>query len=109
MNKVTVLNQIISDYPDLKKYNPTVEKQFIASDGREYNTYLISSSHPNFSKLVAKGIVNSSIDLNKEKIFTGILSQNNINVPRLFDKNIVSFKYLLIEYIEGERLDDFLL
>lgn len=104
-----VLDHILEEYSDLDNYKPKIEKKFVASDGREYNTYLLSTTYPNFSKLVAKGVVNTSIDLNKERIFTKILADNKVNVPKLFYKNKVPSKYLLLEYIEGKGLEDILL
>jgi tRNA A-37 threonylcarbamoyl transferase component Bud32 len=104
-----VLDHILEEYPDLVNFKPKIEKKFVASDGREYNTYLLSTTYPNFSKLVAKGVVNTSIDLNKERIFTKILADNKVNVPKLFYVNKVPSKYLLLEYIEGEGLEDILL
>lgn len=102
------LDHILEEYPDLANFKPKIEKKFVASDGREYNTYLLSTTYPNFSKLVAKGVVNTSIDLNKERIFTKILADNKVNVPKLFYENKVPSKYLLLEYIEGEGLEDIL-
>jgi fructosamine-3-kinase len=101
MNKTLAREMLLAEYPFLQMESVRIKKQFVSSDGRVSNTYLVESNKRGFEKFIAKSVVHHPESLKKEWIFLNLLQQKKAHAPRLLIKQHQPINFLLMEYIDG--------
>lgn len=101
MNPTQALTTLLKEYPELANYNTQIAKQFVAVDGRVYNSFLVKSDKPGFETFIAKSFVHNPDSLRREWLFLGMLQQHHAHAPRLLVDDHQPEHFLLMEYIDG--------
>lgn len=101
MNSTQALEVLLKEYPLLTDHNTKIIKQFIAADGRVYNSFLAGSDKPGFEKFIAKSFVHNPDSLRCEWMFLAMLQQHQAHAPRLLVEDHEPEHFLLMEYIDG--------
>lgn len=101
MNKEQALGLVVQEYPILGNRNTRIEKQFISTDGRISNTFLVETDNPEFKKFVAKSFVHHPESLRKEWVVLKLLRKKNGHAPQLLVPDHEPQNFLLMEYVEG--------
>lgn len=100
MNPTQALEILLKEYPQLANQDIKITKQFVAADGRVYNSFLVESGKPGFEKFIAKSFVHNPDSLRREWMFLGML-QHAAHSPRLLVEDHEPEHFLLMEYIDG--------
>jgi len=112
MNPTEALQVLSEEYPFLNNKGTKILKQFVAADGRVYNSFLVESTESGFEKFIAKSFVHNPESLKREWIFLKLLQAKNAHAPRLLVEQEPK-RFLLMEYIDGVpasqavKLDDY--
>ncbi|HET8670776.1 MAG TPA: aminoglycoside phosphotransferase family protein, partial [Candidatus Saccharimonadales bacterium] len=92
---------LLKEYPQLANQKAKIIKQFVAADGRTYNTFLVESDKPGFERFIAKSFVHNPDSLRREWMFLGLLQQHRAHAPRLLTPDHEPEHFLLMEHIDG--------
>lgn len=106
MNKTIALEVLLQEYPFLQKQSTRIKKQFVFSDGRTSNTFLVESNKSGFEKYIAKSFVHHSNSLIKEWTLLQLLHKKHAKAPRLLVPDHKPVSFLLMEYIDGVSARD---
>lgn len=92
---------LLEEYPILRDAHVTIIKQFSATDGRPFNTFLVESEKNGFRKFIAKGQVVHKYTLEGERKILQLLNKRNADAPRLLMPDHPVKHLLLLEFVEG--------
>lgn len=101
MNPTEALQLLVEEYPSLDNKDTKITKQFIAADGRVYNSFLVESTEPGFEKFIAKSFVHNPESLKREWLLLKLLQEKKAHAPRLLAADNEPKRFLLMEYIDG--------
>jgi predicted Ser/Thr protein kinase len=101
MNSRQAMELLIEEYPFLEEGNIRIIKQFVATDGRVSNTFLVESDKKGYERFIAKSFVHHPESLKKEYMVLQLLQQKQAPAPKLLIPNHELIHFLLMEYIDG--------
>lgn len=101
MNPTQALEALLKEYPLLADQNTKIVKQFVAADGRVYNSFLVESDKPGFERFIAKSFVHNPDSLRREWMLLAMLQQHQAHAPCLLAADHEPERFLLMEYIDG--------
>ncbi len=101
MDPTQALEGLLKEYPLLADQNTKIVRQFVAADGRVYNSFLVVSDKPGFEKFIAKSFVHNPDSLRREWLLLSMLWQRQAHAPRLLAEDHEPEYFLLMEYIDG--------
>lgn len=101
MNPTRALETLLNEYPQLADQNTKIVKQFVAADGRVYNSFLVESDKPGFEKFIAKSFVHNPDSLRREWMLLTMLQNHQAHAPHLLVEDHEPEHFLLMEYIDG--------
>ncbi len=101
MDAINAAQLLIEEYPSFKNRNIKIAKQFIATDGRISNTFLIESDLKGFDTFIAKSFVHHPESLKSEWIVLKLLQEKNAPAPRLLIPEHEPVYFILMEYVDG--------
>jgi len=102
MNTYQAKDLLLSEYSFLKSSHVQIIKQYISTDGRISNTFLVQSTHTKFERFIAKSFVHNSDSLRREYNALKILEEKDVPVPKLLIHDHVPQDFLLLEFIDGK-------